>query len=199
MSVGQREFHDSRLHKAFEQIASGKVKVLSLDIFDTLLWRKVPQPQDLFLLLGKRFQEEGWLLPGITPQIFAILRERGELLARKEKKYLLGTSELTLLEIYWKLQGIFVKLTLKEMLTGALPGIYETDLSSAVQIEIEVEKKIIRHNRFFEPLIGAAQRSKIPIVLVSNTYFEEIQLLDFCPLSLKERRSPTFFSLQSMV
>ncbi len=42
-------------------LASGQFQVLSLDVFDTLLWRRVPEPLDMFLVLGNRLAAEGKL------------------------------------------------------------------------------------------------------------------------------------------
>ncbi len=39
---------DKRLQALTDDLASGRYRVLSLDVFDTLLWRRVPEPRDLF-------------------------------------------------------------------------------------------------------------------------------------------------------
>ena len=44
---------DRRLIPLANELAAGKFHVLSLDIFDTLLWRRVPEPKDIFFLVGQ--------------------------------------------------------------------------------------------------------------------------------------------------
>ena len=40
----RRRTTDARLERAHELLASDSFDVLSLDVFDTILWRKVPEP-----------------------------------------------------------------------------------------------------------------------------------------------------------
>jgi predicted HAD superfamily hydrolase len=169
---------DRRVLKAYAALDSGGVELLSLDLFDTLVWRKVPTPKDLFLLLGKELKEQGWLISAVTAENFAELRIAGEETAREQKKYGQNTTEVTLAEIYWQLQTLFVKLTLDQMLEGGKKGIYESDISEVVKIELALEKKLIRFDANIFQLILYAKQKKIPVVLVSNTYFEEEQIGD---------------------
>lgn len=41
---------DARLVEAFALVRSPEISVLSLDVFDTILWRRVAEPVDAFLL-----------------------------------------------------------------------------------------------------------------------------------------------------
>ncbi len=75
---------DSRLISAYEAIDSGKVEILSLDIFDTLLWRKTATFKDLFFILGRRLKNEGWFIPGVRAENFCELRVLAKHKAQKE-------------------------------------------------------------------------------------------------------------------
>lgn len=164
---------DSRLEVAYELIQSGTIAVLSLDIFDTLLWRQVPHFEDLFLILGRRFQKEGWLIPAVTPESFVQLRCEAESKARQIKAIPPQISEVTLPEIYWQLQPIFVKLTLEQMIAGTSKGIFPGEVSELVGLELALEKEFIHSDRQIVSLLLFARQKNIPVVLVSDTYFEE--------------------------
>ena len=44
---------DGRLRELSKLVASGRYDVLSLDLFDTVIYRCVPAPKDVFFLLGR--------------------------------------------------------------------------------------------------------------------------------------------------
>src|SRR5437763_9842942 len=69
------------------------VKVLSLDCFDTLLWRKVGEPTDVFHALAATgaFQRHG---------LTAAMRIAAEVQARRVNWMLKGSMEVTLADIY---------------------------------------------------------------------------------------------------
>jgi hypothetical protein len=164
---------DNRLIPAYQQIDSGEISILSLDIFDTLLWRQVPEPRDLFLILGKQLQKEGWLIPAVTAENFAVLRVMAEKRSRQKKVVFKSHAEVTLPEIYWELESIFVKLSLEQMLSQKSVGIYPQDISVVVAKEIVLEQELIQCNPPIVELIVYAKQKGIPTVLVSDTYFEE--------------------------
>src|SRR4051794_24194779 len=104
-----KENTDLRLIPAYERINLGNIKVLSIDIFDTLIWRKVPIPADLFLLLGQQLKAEGWLIEAVTAEGFEAMRSQAESLAKikKAKEQGIQHAEVTLKEIYWTISGLF--------------------------------------------------------------------------------------------
>jgi hypothetical protein len=59
-------------------------ELLSVDVFDTLLWRRVAKPTDAFLVLGHRLADDGLLSPRCTPERFAQLRWRAGGAARSD-------------------------------------------------------------------------------------------------------------------
>src|SRR5947209_6402686 len=73
---------DRRLDRAFELLRDSPVRVLSLDVFDTLLARQVPEPADAFTMLGARLAAAGTLCPSIAPRVFVAARVEAERRAR---------------------------------------------------------------------------------------------------------------------
>lgn len=164
---------DLRLEAAYRHIDRGGVKVLSLDIFDTLLRRKVPMPADIFLLLGHQLKKEGWLIEAVPPEAFVELRVKAEYIARSKK------PEVTLQEIYWALCGIFTKITIEEMIEGKNGLFSEADVDDAVAIELALEKQLLHYDEEILKLAQYAARKKIDVVLISNTYFTQENIAFF--------------------
>jgi len=169
---------DSRLKPAYDLIDSGKIAVLSLDIFDTLFWRKVPSPSDLFIMIGEHLKSTGWLIDQVTPISFAELRIKAERMARQKKAKQLQThtAEITLKEIYWGLHAIFNKITLQDYLKGK-KGLYsEADVDDLLNIELAFEKRTLHFDENILFLIQHALKKQVAVILVSDTYFEKDQL-----------------------
>src|SRR5205807_4973867 len=74
---------DERLLPAFEALADPDVLTVSVDVFDTLLWRRVAEPVDAFVLLGEQLAGELALADDVTPAVFAKLRAAAENRARE--------------------------------------------------------------------------------------------------------------------
>ncbi len=176
---------DGRLVAAYEQIDAGKVEVLSLDIFDTLLWRKVPLPIDVFLILGRQLKEQGWLVEAVPPEGFVEIRVSAERIARAKKG---GMAEISLKEIYWALSGAFNRVTIEQMVQGVKGIINESDVDDLVAMEVALEKQLTRFDMNIIRLLRYAVDKHIPVALVSDTYFEISQIED-----LLDR--PPFFEL----
>lgn len=161
------------LSKVYELIDSGKVKLLSLDIFDTLLWRKVPHPIDLFLILGQKLKEEGWLIEAITPECFADLRILSEQVSRHKKIQSGSFPEITLQEIYWNFSGIFTKISIEEMIAGKKGIFNESDINDLVTLEVALEKQFTQFDLNILRLIHFAKNKNIPLILMSDTYLSQ--------------------------
>lgn len=166
---------DLRLKAAYDLIDSGKIKVLSVDIFDTLLWRQVPIPTDIFLILGKQLKEQGWLIEAVSSDNFPQLRASAEQLARIKKSanpddlYI----EVTMRDIYWNLSGIFKKITFEQMRQGQKGIFNEHDVDEPIALEVAIEKKMSQFDLNIVNLIRYAVEKGIRVALVSDTYFEK--------------------------
>jgi FMN phosphatase YigB (HAD superfamily) len=133
-----------RLPHALDGVAG--LSVLSLDCFDTLLWRDTNAPTDLFALLG-----------AITPD----QRIRGEATARKTR--LLdhrGSGEVTLREIY----------------AALLPHADAATREALVAHECAVEARHCFAFTPTVALMREAKRRGLKIFVVSDTYLERDQL-----------------------
>lgn len=139
-------------------IEANRVTVLSLDVFDTLVWRLVEKPVDVFNHVGQRLLAAGLLPRGMKPRRYQELRRTAEFRTRERTRRNAGTFEITLEEIYAALATVI------------------TDTTAALQIELETERDLVR----FDPLIsevarGAASRG-VQLLLCSDTYLSSDQV-----------------------
>lgn len=129
------------------------VRALSLDCFDTIVWRRVAQPVDVFYALQ---QSSSWRRNGIR----AAHRVKAEQRARARKHLLSGIAEVTIDEIYQAL----------------LPAASEAERAECIADELREE---IAHAYLFAPvidLIRQAGRQGLKVVVVSDTYWSRAQL-----------------------
>jgi FMN phosphatase YigB (HAD superfamily) len=129
------------------------VKVLSLDCFDTLLWRKVGEPTDVFFALAAT---EAFRRHGLT----AAIRVGAEAHARRINWLVKGSMEVTLADIYRQ----------------ALPEAGEELIAELAECELACE---MEHCFVFKPvfdLIKQAREQGARVVVVSDTYFSSAQL-----------------------
>lgn len=129
------------------------VKVLSLDCFDTLLWRKVAAPTDVFFTLAQspEFQRLGLTAP---------LRARAEAEARRINWITRQSYEVSIEEIYRQ----------------AVPRAGADEIAALAARELACE---IDYCFVFKPvfeLVVQARQQGLKVVIVSDTYLSEAQL-----------------------
>lgn len=129
------------------------IKVLSLDCFDTLLWRKVGQPTDVFFALaqGDAFRRHGLTAP---------LRARAESIARKLLWVGSRSSEVSIEQIYRQ----------------ALPSAGPAEIDALADAEIACEA---RYCFIYKPVFDLVVQAKalgLKVVIVSDTYLGSAQL-----------------------
>ncbi len=129
------------------------LKVLSLDCFDTLLWRKVASPSDVFLDLAQRpaFKEVGLTAP---------LRSKAEGAARRIGRINFQSGEVSLEQIY------------RQALPEASAA--RIDQLAAAEVACEIDYCFV-----FQPvfdLIVHAKSLGLKVIVVSDTYLSEAQL-----------------------
>lgn len=163
---------NSGLRHAYNAVDAGTIDLLSVDIFKALIWRKTPTPEDLFLILGRKLKNEGWLIPGILPEGFAHLRILAEQTARYKKEKASGSPKVTLKEIYWQLSGIFPRITIEELAAGKQGIFDEADVDALVAFEVDLNDQLLELNREIVSLIAYAHDKKVSVVLVADTFFE---------------------------
>lgn len=148
----QEQVHAVDLNAEFLDRHPG-IGVLSLDCFDTIFWRRVASPLDIFYALAstRQFRELG---------LSAAIRISAENTARRKKNIRFNTTEVSLEEIYRE----------------ALPDAKADRIGELVELEIATEAA---HGFTFGPvvrLIRLARSRGLKIIIVSDTYLSEDQL-----------------------
>lgn len=159
------EVNDRRLVALAKELSEKRYDVLSLDIFDTLLWRRVPEPADVFALVGARLRDQGLLRDDISIVQFAELRAAAEKQARAIAEAHTGSREVLLDDIY--------ELMPSHIFTSHDP------LSSVVEQELACEQSAMVLDQQVAALMGIAREHDVGVVLTSDTYFTRAQLLQF--------------------
>lgn len=137
-----------------------KIKLLSCDIFDTLVFRTTLTPQDLFIYVGREAREKKLIIDGIEPEEFKQLRILAERKARQKKQQKNGTNEVNIYEIY-----------------DQIP-LEIADKDKLLNLELEIEKKCLYLNSSIASLLQYYYEKGIPIVLLSDMYLPSNQLKD---------------------
>lgn len=147
------------LEQVHQLVSDGSCAVLSLDVFDTVLWRRVPRPTDVFAMLGARLRGEGRSPDWLSDGTFRLMRIDAEKRARERSLSTCG--EVSLFDIW------------REM---PLEVFTDGDLYHLVRAEVELERDVTVPDLEVAELIGIAERGSVPIALVSDTYFTSEQL-----------------------
>lgn len=156
---------DKRLQALADDLASGRYRVLSLDVFDTLLWRRVPEPRDLFFQIGNELRSQNLLLSWVSVAQFAELRAAAEKAARAQAEARTGSREVLLADIY-----------------AALPDHIWRDAKAstvAVGIEAATESAAMVLDHDVAELLDVAKKNDVRAVLTSDTYFTRDELMGF--------------------
>jgi FMN phosphatase YigB (HAD superfamily) len=129
------------------------IQALTLDCFDTILWRHTDVPTDVFHEMQQRpaFQAAG---------IDAALREKSERLARQLQYVRTGRSEVTLEQIY----------------QAARPGLSPEMLRWLAEDELAAEMHACHAHPGAVRLLRDAKARRLPVTIVSDTYFDAARL-----------------------
>jgi len=130
-----------------------RVKILSLDCFDTLLWRNCAAPIDVFYDLqhAPPFHSRGFN---------ATLRIKAESTARSLMRTRAGLHEVRLPNIY----------------RAAFPDLSDAEVAELADAEVATEARACYGFPATVELIRAAHRRGLKIVIVSDTYFSQNEL-----------------------
>jgi FMN phosphatase YigB (HAD superfamily) len=146
---------------------TGQIRVLSLDCFDTLLWRTVSEPVEVFKDLQNQplYIEHG---------ICAESRRMAERCVRQLRAGLYGEYEVTIGEVYEHM----------------LPDASKELLAHFVRAEVETEKKyLFAYLPMFE-LLSKAKMMGMKTVLVSDMYIHDHQLQELVESCAKKAGIP---------
>lgn len=152
---------DLRLTALHDAIRSPRVRAVSTDVFDTLVWRQVPEPVDAFPILGERLRAQGALADSLTVPAFAQLRRVAERRARAQRRARSGDTEVRLDEIYELIPPWVLAWSPRE---------------AAMQVELDVERELLVPDLDVVAFLARARRAGKTIVAISDTYFSEAQL-----------------------
>lgn len=137
------------------------INILSLDCFDTLLWRHTATPTDLFYDLQDK--------PNFKRlNINARGRISYEALARRKSMYFKNSPEVTLRDIY----------------LSAFDDLDEASIEALTEEELACEQAALYAFPPIVALIRKAYALGLTIIIVSDTYFNEQQLRRFLSASL---------------
>ena len=145
----------SRLKEAFRLVSDPVVSVLSLDVFDTLIWRKVAEPVDAFVLVGERLRDETLTVNHVDSAVFQRLRVAAE---RRAREHASG-PEVTRAEIYAELPDWVLS-----------PG---ATLGNLAAVELELEQSLLLPDLYLRALVHAVRSQDKRVVAVCDTYLSE--------------------------
>jgi FMN phosphatase YigB (HAD superfamily) len=149
------------LHRAYDLLDGGAVRAVFTDVFDTVLWRRLPEPEDVFVRLGERLRDGGNLHESIDAEAYAILRRRAEHEARTLLGETIGSPESRLHEIHERIP------------TWAHPGLTRDEV---VALEVALEREITLPDLDVAAVLRHANALGVPVLAVSDTYLSSDQL-----------------------
>jgi FMN phosphatase YigB (HAD superfamily) len=152
---------DRRLARAVHLVADPEVKALSADVFDTLLWRRAPEPVDVFPLIALRLRELGMLGEQTTPPVFKVLRIGAEARARAKREQAGRGLEVSIGDIYAELPPYAVN--------GTPPD-------ELARVERDVEREVLMPDLDMLDLVRFARERRKRVVAISDTYLSEREL-----------------------
>ncbi|MEA2411292.1 MAG: hypothetical protein QOC77_1853 [Thermoleophilaceae bacterium] len=152
---------DARLTRALSLLEGPDVRVLSLDVFDTMVWRRAPEPADVFPMIAGRLQADGRLASHITPRVFQRLRIAAEARARAKRDEQGRGVEVSIRDIYAELP---------KYVTPA------SDADALARVELDVERDVLMPDLDVLELIRYAHATGKQVIAVSDTYLSEQEL-----------------------
>lgn len=150
--TAQDKIRIADLHATVDKYAQ-HIKVLSLDCFDTLLWRKTAEPRDVFYDLEHK--------PVFKSLDFtALTRINAETFAYNMNKLKHGHKQANLSEIY----------------QGGFPSLDSETLAALQEEELAAEMETCFAYPAVIELIRKAKAKGLKIIIVSDTYLKKSQL-----------------------
>ena len=136
-------------------------KLVSCDIFDTLLFRFVANFTDIFTVVAQEAIKRDLLPYGMHPEQFRRIRIQAEKNARNKHYAAYHSHEILFSDIYNEIPSVIQ---------------HHTDI---MQIEYETEKRTVWINPHVESFLYQCYNEGKKIILSSDMYFNSQQLLDF--------------------
>lgn len=141
-----------------ESILAHSPRLVSFDVFDTLLWRPCRRPVELFHRLGEELQRQGHLRD-LGPGDFVLRRIEAESAAR--------------------FAGAGIEVTHREIIAMLAGQLGHSDRDILAEAEFQLERDhLFAYPRMFE-LLERLDSEGIPFALCSDMYFSSAQILSF--------------------
>lgn len=147
LAVPTSGFHEVR--RALSRLSG--LRLLCVDVFDTLLTRAVGEPSSVYLLLGQKLFDEG--LIALPPETFARARALAE---KRERARVTGTGDIDLCGGYREL-------------AHAQPALRER-VNEMMSEELAMEARLIRAVPGALEELGHARNRGLPVAFVSDMY-----------------------------
>ncbi|MGB0113277.1 MAG: HAD hydrolase-like protein [Ilumatobacteraceae bacterium] len=142
---------------------STRIDLLTSDVFDTLVWRPVAEPHDLFVQLGAELRDGGLLPDHVTAGVFGMARQVAERRARTSAGRGNPSAECHLEEIWQEMPAVW---------RSASEGTWDR----YIEAELKCEERELRPIARGVELLRVAHGQGCRVVLVSDTYFSPVQL-----------------------
>jgi FMN phosphatase YigB (HAD superfamily) len=150
--VPARECTDHRMTELHALVDSGDFDLLSLDVFDTYVFREAPRPSDVFFHVARELRARGAFHDSSSPESFVRERMLAETRARARKP----GHEVTLEEIWAEFpRGYFRKGTPQD----------------GLRTELECERGVVRVYEPMRELVERARARGMRVAFVSDTYY----------------------------
>ena len=149
-------------HADLQNLSLQHVKLVSLDIFDTLLHRAVKIPSDVFCLVAERGHHQAILDSSVSIEQFRLIRIEMEKNARKLASAARQSSEVTFAEIWqqaprhWPNSADLAELELATELALSFPNPYLVDFCQMLQqqnIEFQLTSDTYFPREFIQALL----------------------------------------------
>ena len=132
-------------------------RLISVDVFDTLLFRRCKAPTDVFCHAGRLLEQAHQLPPGCTADDYAPLRIQAELTCRQQH----AAGEISLQQIL-----------------SDMPGNVEQQQAYA-SAELQAEQQLCVPNSAFIAALQQLQQAGIQVVLLSDMYLSAQQIRQY--------------------
>lgn len=139
-------------------VLDGSCAVLSFDIFDTILWRRVPRPTDVFPIVCSRLKRAGACPDWLPDAAFRLMRITAEQAARRRQGGL--GSEVSLFDI-WQEMPL---------------SLFGASLDELVRTEVATEREFTVVDLDVAEILRTALKHGVQVIFVSDTYFTEEHL-----------------------
>lgn len=139
--------------------SEGKIIAVSFDFFDTMVWRLVNKPTDVFCELHLRLQSQSLLRRPFSPQEFEVLRRHAEIKTREYQAMKDCTREdISIIDIYTRMSPVV------------------TDTAAAMETEYQAERDLCVLNPFMASFAMHQRRQGRKLMIVSDIYLSAAQL-----------------------